>query len=93
MRQANEAHEGERKSGFGLNNLIHRMTGGGAKQPVAQQGRVEPSRAQQPAAAVRREPAPNTYSRSAPEQSHDDAVEDDEDLRMEIPAFLRRQAN
>ncbi|MEO0360876.1 MAG: hypothetical protein AAF322_07195, partial [Pseudomonadota bacterium] len=63
---------------FGLNSLIHRMTGGGrpgAEQPAG------------PAAA------PSPGPRLARDERHEDMAEDDEDLRMEIPAFLRRQAN
>ncbi|MFN3263115.1 MAG: cell division protein FtsZ [Pikeienuella sp.] len=75
---------GEAERGrFGLNSLIHRMTGGGATaarsaQPV---GRAEPVAPAAPRPAQR------------PAERIEDSVEDDEDLRMEIPAFLRRQAN
>jgi len=67
---------------FGLNSLIHRMTGsagegqpGGKAQPVRQQPPV-----QQQAAAPQPQPAPQQQA------------EQDQD-RIEIPAFLRRQAN
>lgn len=66
---------------FGLNSLIHRMTGSAAEtqaakpQPVRQQPPV-----QQPAAAPQAQPV---------QQQATDAEQD----RIEIPAFLRRQAN
>ena len=66
----------EDKSRFGINSLIHRMTGAArANAGGAPAQRREPQHAS---------PAP----RQAPQTS-----EDDEDMRMEIPAFLRRQAN
>ncbi|MGB0927128.1 MAG: cell division protein FtsZ [Pikeienuella sp.] len=67
----------EDKSRFGINSLIHRMTGaarasggGGAPMPRREPGQAAPAARQAPASS-----------------------EDDEDMRMEIPAFLRRQAN
>ncbi len=68
----------EDKGRFGLNSLIHRMTGG--------------------AAAAKREPATflaqPAAQRHEPTEDADDGRQDtEEDLRMEIPAFLRRQAN
>lgn len=66
---------------FGLNSLIHRMTGSAAEgqgakpQPVRQQPPV-----QQQAAAPQVQPV---------QQQQPDAEQD----RIEIPAFLRRQAN
>ena len=67
----------EDKSRFGINSLIHRMTGaarasggGGAAMPRREPGQATPAARQAPASS-----------------------EDDEDMRMEIPAFLRRQAN
>lgn len=67
----------EDKGRFGLNSLIHRMTGG--------------------AAAVKREPATflaQPAARQEPMEDADEGRQDtEEDLRMEIPAFLRRQAN
>ena len=67
----------DEKGRFGLNSLIHRMTGGSA--------------------AVKRETAP-FLAQPAPHQEPADEAEEgrqetEEDLRMEIPAFLRRQAN
>ncbi len=67
----------EERGRFGLNSLIHRMTGG--------------------AAAARREPSPfvsQPVPREEPAGEADEGRQDtEEDLRMEIPAFLRRQAN
>ena len=67
----------EEKGRFGLNSLIHRMTGG--------------------AAAAKREPAPFLAQPAARQDRGEDAEDarqdTEEDLRMEIPAFLRRQAN
>ncbi|MGB0505977.1 MAG: cell division protein FtsZ [Pikeienuella sp.] len=69
--QAQPAAEPERR-GFGINSLIHRMTGA--------------ARARDGAAAQVQMSEPV----SSPQVETDD---DDEDVRMEIPAFLRRQAN
>ena len=66
---------------FGLNSLIHRMTGSAAEaqgakpQPVRQQPPV-----QQQAVAPQPQPAPQQQA-------------EEEQDRIEIPAFLRRQAN
>ncbi|MEM7546549.1 MAG: cell division protein FtsZ [Pseudomonadota bacterium] len=88
--QAEADADGEDKARFGFNSLIHRMTGGAA-----------PRREQAPT-PVRREPTavatprPTAATSAAPAQQahqHEDTASDDEDLRMEIPAFLRRQAN
>ena len=76
---AHDAAQQPARTRFGINNLINRMTGHGeeASSPVA-----------------RRTPS---FS-GAPPQSHiparddDGAVDPDQD-RIEIPAFLRRQAN
>lgn len=80
QQQAQPQGEGQRR--FGLNSLIHRMTGsaaetqgGGAKQQP-QQMRQQPAM-QAPAAQ--------------PQQQTQQADPDQE--RIEIPAFLRRQAN
>lgn len=74
-----EPHSEQRR--FGLNSLIHRMTGSAAEgqapkpQPVRQQPPV-----QQQAAA----PQPQPVQQQQAEEEQD---------RIEIPAFLRRQAN
>ena len=72
------ADEARGASRFGLNSLINRMTG--AAEPPAQRPTAAPPLRQQPAAAAvrRTEPA------ERPDPDHD---------RIEIPAFLRRQAN
>ena len=75
--QTGEAQPAERK-GFGINSLINRMTGHAADTPQAQQ--ASPARQQPPVQA------PDVASRP-----HEDANEDQD--RIEIPAFLRRQAN
>lgn len=69
--QAQPAVEAERR-GFGINSLIHRMTGAARARDVgaAQVQVAEPAHAAQV-----------------------EADDEDEDVRMEIPAFLRRQAN
>ncbi len=72
------AQSGERKHGFGIGSLINRMTGHGADTPVE---RSIPSMRQQPPSV---ESAPQS-------QPHSEADSDQE--RIEIPAFLRRQAN
>jgi cell division protein FtsZ len=70
--------EEERAPRFGFNNLIHRMTGAATK---------ETKESPFTSAALRKEPAAAPAPRPAAEPR------DDEDMRMEIPAFLRRQAN
>ncbi|APX25718.1 MAG: cell division protein FtsZ [Rhodobacteraceae bacterium] len=62
---------------FGINSLINRMTGHGQEAPAQQQ----PQRRQQPPMQAH-QPAPVA----------DEQEEQDQD-RIEIPAFLRRQAN
>ncbi|MEL7100185.1 MAG: cell division protein FtsZ [Pseudomonadota bacterium] len=67
------------KPRFGINSLIGRMTGQG-EAPSPQQ----PARAQPPVQA----PAPQSSAAPAPKPAQDPEAE-----RIEIPAFLRRQAN
>jgi cell division protein FtsZ len=72
------AASGGDRARFGLNSLIHRMTGHAGDtpaQPAAQTVRQQPP-VQRPDAAAQPQPEPN------PDQE-----------RIEIPAFLRRQAN
>ncbi|KIC07913.1 cell division protein FtsZ [Leisingera sp. ANG-M1] len=71
--------EGQRR--FGLNSLIHRMTGSAETSAVKQQPQAA---RQQPAMQA---PAPAAQ----PQQVQQQADPDQE--RIEIPAFLRRQAN
>jgi cell division protein FtsZ len=69
------------KPRFGINSLINRMTGHAAEEAArgAAPARQQPQvHAQQPAAA----PAYEAESEADPEQE-----------RIDIPAFLRRQAN
>lgn len=76
-RQERPAEAPAEKSRFGINSLISRMTGHGGDGDMAG---TRPARQQPP---VQAQPA-----RHAPAE----AAEDEED-RIEIPAFLRRQAN
>ncbi|QDY69446.1 cell division protein FtsZ [Qingshengfaniella alkalisoli] len=65
------------KQRFGINSLINRMTGQGHGHGQAGEGRAQMSR-----------PAPNMQPVS------EDQLDEDAELdRIEIPAFLRRQAN
>jgi cell division protein FtsZ len=67
----------EERPRFGINSLINKMTGHAAEQPAARPASVAPVARQQPAV-----------------QSHEPSVQMEEDQdRIEIPAFLRRQAN
>ena len=75
------APQGEEKSRFGINSLINRMTG----EPKAQH--TPPAQAAAP--APRQQPGFRAQEAArAPEPEHDPDQE-----RIEIPAFLRRQAN
>ncbi|QIK40427.1 cell division protein FtsZ [Pontivivens nitratireducens] len=77
----------ERKPAFGINSLINRMTGHSDAAPAPRQQPVaERPAAPAPAAA----PKPRVVQ-SAPRPA--DRLDDDERQRIEIPAFLRRQAN
>ena len=77
--QATPIGEAGEKPRFGINSLINRMTGGpGEGQPAAAAPRQQPPQVQSRAAA----PAPRP-AEAAPEDQE----------RIEIPAFLRRQAN
>ncbi|MBF9061245.1 cell division protein FtsZ [Rhodobacterales bacterium HKCCSP123] len=77
-----EAHH---KSRFGINSLINRMTGH-AEEGQAQQERRQPTMSA-PSAPVAQRPAAVRPS------SSDDGIVDPDQERIEIPAFLRRQAN
>jgi cell division protein FtsZ len=72
--------DGQRR--FGLNSLIHRMTGS-ADAPAAKQ---------QPQ-AVRQQPAMQAQAPAAQPQQAPAQQADPDQERIEIPAFLRRQAN
>lgn len=75
----------ERKPAFGINSLINRMTGHADPAPQ-QQPAAERTAPATPAAA----PKPRVVQ-SAPRPA--DRLDDEERQRIEIPAFLRRQAN
>ncbi|OCX66048.1 cell division protein FtsZ [Thioclava sp. SK-1] len=76
----------QEKPRFGINSLINRMTGHQEGQAHAAPQQAQPVHQQRTAAAPQPRPAP-----PAPE-SYDDEQDPDQD-RIEIPAFLRRQAN
>ncbi|KIN61486.1 Cell division protein FtsZ [Sulfitobacter noctilucae] len=90
--QRQPAAEGGQAGGdkprFGINSLINRMTGhaeGEAQaQPQQRPARQQPPVQQQPAAA------PQPRVAAAPQQKPEQDADQD---RIEIPAFLRRQAN
>ncbi|MDU8928897.1 cell division protein FtsZ [Alisedimentitalea sp. MJ-SS2] len=65
---------------FGINSLINRMTGHGA----------EPQQQQQPQAPA---PRPVAQQQAQPSVQAPSPAEEAEQDRIEIPAFLRRQAN
>ena len=71
------AHQGDRQR-FGINSLIGRMTGHAADTPERQTG-----------SAVRAQPPVHKPSAGVQAQPSNDPDQD----RIEIPAFLRRQAN
>ncbi|MBE9639692.1 cell division protein FtsZ [Salipiger mangrovisoli] len=73
------------KPRFGINSLINRMTGNGHHGHEQQQ----PQPAAPAAPQARRQP-PMQAQRPAPAPAPEEAPEQD---RIEIPAFLRRQAN
>ncbi|MGP6086596.1 cell division protein FtsZ [Antarctobacter jejuensis] len=77
QQQPAPAPQAEEKPRFSVNSLIGRMTGHGEPAAPAQQRRAAP---------------PVQSHRPAPAPVHDQDV-DAEDDRIEIPAFLRRQAN
>ncbi len=74
---APQAQDGDRKPGFGINSLINRMTGQPEGTPAP---RTEPQQAK-----------PRAVPQAAPRPA--DRLDEDERQRIEIPAFLRRQAN
>ncbi|MBT9382578.1 cell division protein FtsZ [Pseudooceanicola sp. CBS1P-1] len=89
-----ETQPAQEKSRFGINSLINRMTGhsdhgqaparGQQPAPAAPRAKVEPPRA--PQGGAYQDPQAQTARRAAPAQDPDQD-------RIEIPAFLRRQAN
>ncbi|MCC6007943.1 MAG: cell division protein FtsZ [Rhodobacteraceae bacterium] len=77
QRPAEARSETERAGRFGINSLISRMTGHAAAGETP---------------APRREP-PRAVPPSALREEPEDEMRDPEQERIEIPAFLRRQAN
>ena len=78
QKPAPQAHsEAEERPRFGINSLINRMTGQGQEAAPAHAPRQQPA-----VQASQSAPAPQPVAESDPEQE-----------RIEIPAFLRRQAN
>ncbi len=80
QQQAQQQPEGQRR--FGLNSLIHRMTG----------SNDAPAAKQQPQ-AVRQQPSMHAHAPAAQSQQMQQQQADPDQERIEIPAFLRRQAN
>jgi cell division protein FtsZ len=74
------------KPRFGINSLINRMTGHGVDAPQPQAPRQQPQVQAQP----RQQPAAQV---AQPSVQAPNLVEEAEQERIEIPAFLRRQAN
>ncbi|GAA5067267.1 cell division protein FtsZ [Roseibacterium beibuensis] len=81
--QAQHQPEGHGKSRFGINSLINRMTGHGDEGPAPVERRAQPRM---------QAPRPQPVSVPQPARAEESAV-DPEQERIEIPAFLRRQAN
>ncbi len=84
---------GGEKRGFGINSLINRMTGTPAEAEGAERAQAPtpapaPMAPPQPRQARPVAPAPQALARQEPVQQADP-----EQDRVEIPAFLRRQAN
>jgi cell division protein FtsZ len=76
--------QGERPR-FGINSLINRMTGTNETAPAERPARQQPTARQQP-------PVQGRATAPAPAPQPTEAVDPDQE-RIEIPAFLRRQAN
>ena len=83
--QEADVPQAEEKPSFGINSLINRMTGHEQAQKPAAPQAAAPQQAPRPAAAARVQPQ---VSSAQPQQQPDADQE-----RIEIPAFLRRQAN
>lgn len=83
--QEADVPQAEEKPRFGINSLINRMTGHEQAQKPAAPQAAAPQQAPRPAAAPRVQPQVS----SAQLQQQPDADQE----RIEIPAFLRRQAN
>ncbi len=78
---SSEAEQHSEQRRFGLNSLIHRMTGSAAETQAA---KPQPVRQQPPIQQQAAAPQPQPVQQQEPDAEQD---------RIEIPAFLRRQAN
>ncbi|KII12024.1 cell division protein FtsZ [Phaeobacter sp. S60] len=95
--QHQPAAAGQEQRRFGLNSLIHRMTGSAAEgqpakpqQPTRQQPPVQQSPVQQ---APMHQPQVAHQGQQAAPAAQPQRQANPEQERIEIPAFLRRQAN
>ncbi|UWR77315.1 cell division protein FtsZ [Phaeobacter inhibens] len=95
--QQQPAAAGQEQRRFGLNSLIHRMTGSAAEgqpakpqQPTRQQPPVQQSPVQQ---APMHQPQVAHQGQQAAPAAQPQRQANPEQERIEIPAFLRRQAN
>ncbi|AUR02933.1 cell division protein FtsZ [Phaeobacter inhibens] len=95
--QQQPAAAGQEQRRFGLNSLIHRMTGSAAEgqpakpqQPPRQQPPVQQSPVQQ---APMHQPQVAHQGQQAAPAAQPQRQANPEQERIEIPAFLRRQAN
>ncbi|AUQ75006.1 cell division protein FtsZ [Phaeobacter piscinae] len=95
--QQQPAAAGQEQRRFGLNSLIHRMTGSAAEgqpakpqQPTRQQPPVQQSPVQQ---APMHHPQVAHQGQQAAPAAQPQRQANPEQERIEIPAFLRRQAN
>ncbi|MFV1491548.1 cell division protein FtsZ [Phaeobacter sp. JH18-32] len=91
------AAAGHEQRRFGLNSLIHRMTGSAAEgqaakpqQPARQQPPMQQAAAQQ---APMHQPQVAHHGQQAAPAAQPQRQANPEQERIEIPAFLRRQAN
>lgn len=74
---APQSERAEKSRGFGLNSLISKMTGSGDSAPPSRAARAEQS-----------------HLSTVPNEAHQEDITSSEDQdRIEVPAFLRRQAN
>ncbi|UWR23626.1 cell division protein FtsZ [Sulfitobacter sp. S190] len=84
QQQNPQAGQGAERPRFGINSLINRMTG-------TQEGGAPQDRAAAPKPAPRQQPPMQAQQSAAAPQPR--AEPDPDQERIEIPAFLRRQAN
>jgi cell division protein FtsZ len=104
--QGHPPQEVVQRSRFGINSLINRMTGHGDETPAAPERRQPPMSnpaAHRPAPPPQAYHAPQDAGYDDMDDGHDlreiegrdgaDGIVDPEQERIEIPAFLRRQAN